>query len=1328
MTPSRRLKPRHVLLVGLLLLVAAVAVLRTRMAAEGACTLARRHLPELLGLEVGIGSCAVDPLTQEVQLRGLSLFRPGETTPILAVDAAEVRLPAVQPWFGGVRLERVRLDRPRLTLDLSRPSADPGHASDVCPLDVLRRLEVGRLEVKGARVSAVLPGGAHVEVEGLEVAWHARRDGTELQLRAPRGAVRALAAGETLALHQLAVEGVLSVEDGTLQLSRAEVALDEALLSVVGRVEKLCQPTAALDGQLYLPLPAVGRAAGWGLPLGGHAWTRFTLTGPLDAPEVRADLSAHALKAGPYAPGDFTARLSLSGRKLKVDALTFKAGTGDVRVDGTLELTRSLPARLSVSTREASFARVLERAGLPGAWVDFPATAQATLSGTFLPAPQLTGEVSLRSGRFVLATRAFDAPAAEGRDILTFAQGDLTAGVRLHHDRAEFTGVQLSSGGTKARGEVTLFYAPERGLVAEGTADLALGDFGAIAELPWKGRGGARFSVRGPYGDVKAEADLSLRDFELWDFALGVVQGKLAFADDVLRFPGLTGQKGRTQYFGDAQLSFRGPSTVHLQLSLPGGRAEDLVDVLAPQHRAIAAFQGELTGMVEGRVGLTGPFSRFGGEVALSLKDTRLRGRRMGDGAVAMHFEDGHALVLDSARLEGVLGRTFAEGRWDFESNALDYRFRGDALSLAEVWGAEDAQASGITGTLALEGKVAGDTDTPLVTGSLRAPRVTFAGRDLGALTLEGRVVGTEAHVFGRPFRDANGSLQVRFVGDWPYEASLSLALPEIRPLLPDAAIAQGVSGTLSGKLSVAGMAYRPESLRMAATVDKLALSRGEFRGQAEGEVVLSYAGGRLEVQPFTFRGPGTDLRGAGAMSDEYLEARLEGGVDLRAIESFVPGLEGTGGRVELSAVARGRPERPVLTGSAQLKDARTSLREWPVSVRALSGRLAFHEKGVRLEGIRGLLNDGWVTAGGEVTLAEQRVKRVAVEAQLEGVGVRLSDDLPFTTSGSLSLTGAPEQLALAGQLEVLRLRYTKGVELDELLRDVGRARAAVVTRQERPKELVSLSVAVRLGDVRVENNLARLRLTGDLLLTGTNARPGLLGSVQVAEGGRAFFRGNQFNVTSGSLEFTERYAFDPVVDLRAQTQLRHALRQATVVQEYLVGLHAFGRAREPQVLLSSEPSLPEAEILSLLTLGMFSGDLTAASTGAAGGGADPRTQMGLGLAAEALLSVSGLDREVQRFFPNTPLLKDPDFKVSTLYNEVTNSAEPTVQLESTVLTEQLKLQVSQPVVSGKGTRAKLEYRLDDQVSIQGQWEDKDNDDLTLGNPGLELKWNWELE
>ena len=189
------------------------------------------------------------------------------------------------------------------------------------------------------------------------------------------------------------------------------------------------------------------------------------------------------------------------------------------------------------------------------------------------------------------------------------------------------------------------------------------------------------------------------------------------------------------------------------------------------------------------------------------------------------------------------------------------------------------------------------------------------------------------------------------------------------------------------------------------------------------------------------------------------------------------------------------------------------------------------------------------------------------------------------------------------------RLRYRRPFGFDTLLARANRPTAP----GEAPSEWLQLDVALHLKDAAVENNLARARIVGDLRLTGSNLHPGLVGAMEAGPGSQAFFRGTTFNLTQGSVDFKDRRSLEGVFDVRAESQVR----------EYLIRLHAFGKTSQPQVLLSSEPSLPEGDIISLLTLGVTSRDR-----------ANSTTTTGAGIAAEALYQASGLDRQVQKFLP----------------------------------------------------------------------------------------------
>lgn len=1283
------------------LVVAGIAALYTPAAWEGTCTLARRELPRLTGLEVGLGRCELDPLRQRLVVHGLSLFEPGAELPLLVAEEAEVQLGLALPLGGELALEALKVRRPRLRLDLARPMAPAKDGR--CALSPLQRLRIARLDIHEAQVHLALPRGYHVEVGALEVSWRERWGVEEFELDARRGVVRQDSEGREVALGRLFATGALDPQQALLEVDEAEVALEDMSVRTSGRVEELCAPVLALDAQVFLPARLLQQVGWVREPVEGHLWSRLQVNGRPQSPRVSAEVAGTSLRYGRLTPGEVTARLTWADRQLTVESLSIPVGKGGkLLANGRVDFREKLPVTLELEAQEASFARVLEKAGVPGAWVDFPATGKARLQGTLLPRPELQGEVELSHGRFTLATRPYDAPAEQGRTLLTYERGAARGQVRIGPERVQFSNVMLESAGSKVRGEASIPYEAARGLKVSGEADLALEDFGALAELAWAGRGRvSSFEVAATPGKVRAKAEVSLRDFRFWDFNLGVLQGHLEYQDDVLHFPSLAGQKGRTAYNGSASLTFGRALHARAEVVVPQGRTEDLVDVLAGMHPNIALFQGPLTGSVSGRVEVDSPVDRLEGLVALDLKDTTYYGRRLGEGALRLQFVNGKELVLHRTVLEGPLGRTWAEATWNWREGGLQGRFGGEALELAGLAGVQE-----LAGTLEVQGTLSGTTDVPVVEARASSSAMALQGKDLGRMELQGRMEGRELTASGVPVRGmACHHIHLRVREPYPYQVDCTVEVPELRPLLPEGVVAWGLTGSLSGELHAQGGLLDSSTLEASARLERFTLARGDLALHNAEALRLQYRhkGRVLDVEPFTLRGRDVELSAEGRVASGSMEVLLRGNLGVRLLESLMPGLARTGGQVELYAEARGSPSEPSLAGSAVITDGELALRDQPVTLRGLSGRLGFSEQRVFIESLQGVLNEGRMQALGSVRLERLVPAEFDVELELEDVAVRVVDELPFSTSGRLTLGGRPEALRLGGALQLQELRYRKGLELDDILQRLSR-RSVLPAAAERPKDSVYLDVGVELRDVWVENNLARARLLGTLRVTGTNARPGVLGTVQAAEGSQAFFRNNPFLITRGQVEFTDRFGIAPVFDLRAQS----------LVRDYLVKLHAYGRPEDPKLVLTSEPSLSEADILSLLTLGLMSADREATASA------------GAGLAAEALFSASGLDRQVQRFLPTNPLLKDFSIQFSTAYNPATQQVEPTARLESKLLTERLKIDVAYPV-SGRGTRAQAEYRFGDNFSGQALW-DNENNRIPFGNMGLELKLSWDSD
>ncbi|HET6279262.1 MAG TPA: translocation/assembly module TamB domain-containing protein, partial [Candidatus Polarisedimenticolia bacterium] len=129
-------------------------------------------------------------------------------------------------------------------------------------------------------------------------------------------------------------------------------------------------------------------------------------------------------------------------------------------------------------------------------------------------------------------------------------------------------------------------------------------------------------------------------------------------------------------------------------------------------------------------------------------------------------------------------------------------------------------------------------------------------------------------------------------------------------------------------------------------------------------------------------------------------------------------------------------------------------------------------------------------------------------------------------------------------------------------------------------------------GEVALRNNLGRIDGEGVLRVGGTVARPEVTGRLTAIEGGRVTLRNVRYRVTQGTLDFDDPLALDPTVEIQAETS----------VDEYQISLAIRGKVDNFDYELSSNPPLPESDIVALLVTGRTLGDDASQGSGFAEG------------------------------------------------------------------------------------------------------------------------------
>jgi translocation and assembly module TamB len=189
--------------------------------------------------------------------------------------------------------------------------------------------------------------------------------------------------------------------------------------------------------------------------------------------------------------------------------------------------------------------------------------------------------------------------------------------------------------------------------------------------------------------------------------------------------------------------------------------------------------------------------------------------------------------------------------------------------------------------------------------------------------------------------------------------------------------------------------------------------------------------------------------------------------------------------------------------------------------------------------------------------------------------------------------------------------------------------------------------------------------------------------------------------------DFTDRNRLRMVLDVTGESALK----------DYRVFLHVYGDMDDLKLQLSSTPALSQQDIITLLSLGYTSRDVSLGSNlGVAAGTA----------AAQALFAVSGLDQQLRRFVPQGGFLQDVNVRLTSAYSKTSLTVEPRLEFETKAMEGKLRVRYQAPLSNqSRGQKAQVEYRLGDRASVQLQW-DNDNTDVSGGDLGADFKLRWE--
>ncbi|MEN9786417.1 MAG: hypothetical protein RLZZ299_1681 [Pseudomonadota bacterium] len=1187
------------------------ACLGGTMLVEAAPTWLPPVLRTLTGLEVHLGRVVVRAAPVRIEVDDVRVTDAADGEQLLAVTRAVVEpgMPAGRPG-----LRRLVLVRPDVLVRVGGASSTP--ASPAGRPELPDSFPWEELVVEEGRLSVVHPR-ARLDVVGLDVGPAPSRAGivdvrlAEVTVAAGSWVRRAtdvhiprvsVSPARVVVPHLALVFPDLRIDGDLAWASEGPVSGAFGVEADLGTLLAARDGTAPVAGHVRVDVELSGTAA---QPDLGGRW----VAGPLEV-DVDADTP---LALGPHA-ARWRLEEGLAGWALRLEPLAMQWARGRLEVRGAVRVEDGV-VDIDVLGRGLHLADVLRDGTVhPASWVDFAGDLSLSVQGTLVPlsmsGPFALGvrDLVVQDGPVDRRVRPRGTPPPEV--LLAVENGHLDGTVRFDLEHLALDVAEASfrgRGGHHSEGRATadVGFADSRGLqvdVVMARLDLAqlapLGGVGLRGIARVEGSVGGRWDA--PF-DARAQVegrDLAVVDFPVADsFAASLVAPGLV---DV-RFEDLVGHKGRTSFSGSYALDFAQDEPVMtLDLDVDDGRLADLVGV-------VADLPG-IDGRVSGRAELEGPVDRLVGRVDLGLEQVRLWSETFDRGQAHGWF-DGGRFLLDAFDLrraggrpgtvETVLARGSIGAGWTLNLDAV-----WDGATLQRLDALAGLPASGDLGVdLALEGTF----DDPRPRGRVRIADVAWDGTPIGDVRLDARTEDgvlsasgrvQEGGVGARGALDLTGTVQLAGVGPWA--ARVRAQDFPVHALWPFGMDGAPLGARLGGALTASG-AVLDDAVPMTvdADVDSLLATWREHRIALDGPAGFRWRAesGRsaLTVPRLHLVGrrggasPSTDVTFGGESDADAVRYTGAGRVDLELARIVVPGLLDARGSADVRLdIGSGPDGAPAPVIDLTLRDAALLTEYLPAAFEGLSATVQARPDGYVVRNVAARLGGGrFASTESRIDAQDWVPTRYALAGTLQDGTVKYFDDLPpITGDARLRFDGPVGELLLSGDITVDRMEFRDRVDWESMVLSVRAERLTVAAPDETARYFAMDLGVVADGTVRIANNIADATASGRLRVLGDTQRPGVVGEITVAPGGRAFLHERTFDIARGEVRYVDPYTFDPQLDFVLDTTVR------TTAQDVRVSYRVGGPFSDWRTETSSDPWLPQADVNALLLFGLTRAEL----------------------------------------------------------------------------------------------------------------------------------------
>jgi translocation and assembly module TamB len=894
-------------------------------------------------------------------------------------------------------------------------------------------------------------------------------------------------------------------------------------------------------------------------------------------------------------------------------------------------------------------------------------------------------------------------PSNEANTVIAINGGDLEGILEFTSAKMGFQGIlDTLDGKLQTDGYVGFHHEAKLHVKGEG---LSLTKLKRISILRVAGKADLDSDIEVYGTDARVNGKFEVTDGEIADIVLGDLEGRAYFQNNLLSFENLEGETTLEPIQANGFVDFN-PKQTHYKFHAETRRVE-VDEVFKFFQKLKLSFPVPEGGEVSGRVSIEGGHDPHGIEIIASgvAKSIRWYGE---DWISSSFFITYHPDLFDLNRLLLFKknGGLELQGRFADSASQMDIVSHG--LRLEDLsWIGRAPIAGEISGSLRLNGKLTNPTGS----GDLKLIRTTYRGYDVPDTSIRMRTEGMKVELSGRILGEKlKGSLARSNDDKSPWEIALKYDDFDFVPLVSmtlgkDLPTITNLNAT--GSVNLKGRLEDWNSFSGSGSISRLNVGLKGTPMRNKKPISLKVQQGAITVDGFQLTGSDSQLAmELSYQPDRWVQASLDGKVDLQFVQPFIPGLEYGTGKVSAGLRLSGKPANYELLGNVSIDDGVFRLTGLRDEFRNAQVQLSVSQERIGIDRFQADVNGGTWNVSGDVRI--DRFSSLIPNLNLTATRVLMKTDQNLATrfSGELYIRGKKAPYVLGGNCRILEGSLTSFVMTKE-------------TKAESP-EIFDFDVNCEAKDkLFVNTDVMNAEFKGNLHLLGNNKEVGLLGNLDSIRG-YVLFRDTKFDLTSGNVRFESADEIDPRFNVSGRAVVKENKTQGA--QNYEVNLNVFGTPDNYQIRLTSNPSLVEADIISLLLLGVTS-----------------RTQdgnyMDLGGTIVGQIPVqskiqSELGLDIRMSNEPSKILPTNTTTAAATATATTDVTVPSVQIRKEII-KGTNLSYSNTLEAIPVKELKIEHILDENFTVNGTAVDKyrsTTDTTSVQSYGLDFRYRFQFE